>query len=166
MPPISAPAPVPPPTATAVRLPLPLTVTRIVRGLQSCRRAPYVDRGQGDCQVTPSPLNFPGDLDSTTVPVTPAPDGIATSPCTATERARVPVKVSPSWAVLVSRVLPMTNHNAGARRNHDRRWWRGRGCRGRRLGHLLVLARAPSADPVQEPSADLARAPSGRLQAG
>src|SRR5579875_1160708 len=56
---------------------------------------------------TPAPLNLPGDLDSTTVPVTPAPAGIATSPLTATGRASVPVKVSPSFAVLVSMVLPM-----------------------------------------------------------
>src|SRR5208337_4220765 len=56
---------------------------------------------------TPSPLNFPGDLDWTTVPVTPAPDGIATSPCTETARAREPVKVSPALADLVLIVLPM-----------------------------------------------------------
>src|SRR5208282_1014892 len=56
---------------------------------------------------TPSPLNLPGDLDSTTVPVTPAPARIATSPCTATECANEPVKVSPSCAVFVSRVLPI-----------------------------------------------------------
>src|SRR5208337_534159 len=56
---------------------------------------------------TPAPLNFPGDLDSTTAPVTPEPDGMATSPCTATARAKEPVKVSPSWAVFVSSVLPM-----------------------------------------------------------
>src|SRR5271165_6232117 len=55
----------------------------------------------------PSPLNFPGDLDWTTVPVTPAPLAIATSPCTATARTSVPVNVSPSWAVFVSSVLPI-----------------------------------------------------------
>src|SRR5208282_1090735 len=55
----------------------------------------------------PSPLNLPGDFDSTTVPVTPAPAGMTTSPSTATEWARVPVKVSPAFAVLVSMVLPM-----------------------------------------------------------
>src|SRR5271169_2028046 len=55
----------------------------------------------------PSPLNFPGDLAWTTVPVTPAPDGIATSPCTETPRAKEPVKVSPALAVFVSIVLPM-----------------------------------------------------------
>src|SRR5271165_862041 len=56
---------------------------------------------------TPSPLNFPGDLDSTTVPATPAPAGMATSPCTETACANEPVKVSPALAVLVSIVLPM-----------------------------------------------------------
>src|SRR5580700_8471882 len=55
----------------------------------------------------PAPLNRPGDLASTTVPATPAPEGIATTPSTATDWASVPVKESPVFAVLVSMVLPM-----------------------------------------------------------
>src|SRR4051794_11016656 len=55
----------------------------------------------------PAPLNLPGDLASTTVPLTPAPEAIATSPSTETGWASVPVKVSPLFAVLVSMVLPM-----------------------------------------------------------
>src|SRR5579863_3640090 len=51
---------------------------------------------------TPSPLNLPGDLASIIVPATPAPAGIATTPFTLTECARLPVKESPGFAVLVS----------------------------------------------------------------
>ena len=56
---------------------------------------------------SPSPLKRPGDLASTTVPATPAPAGITTTPLTAIAWASVPVNESPGFAVLVLMVLPM-----------------------------------------------------------
>src|SRR5580693_8245025 len=90
----------------------------------------------------PAPLNRPGDLASTTVPATPAPEGIATTPSTATDWASVPVKESPALAVLVSIVLPMRTTRL---------------CRLEPpTGEEEVAAGAglaPSAERVQEPSA-------------
>src|SRR5579864_5036954 len=56
---------------------------------------------------TPSPLNLPGDLTLTTLPLTPAPAGIASTPPTLTGRATEPVKLSPALAVFDVRLVPM-----------------------------------------------------------
>src|ERR1019366_3356267 len=55
----------------------------------------------------PSPLNLPGDFTLTTLPLTPAPAGITTTPPTATGRAKEPVKVSPGFAVFEVMLFPM-----------------------------------------------------------
>src|SRR5208283_4589488 len=55
----------------------------------------------------PSPLNLPGDLTLTTAPDTPAPAGMATTPCTVTACASEPLNGSPLLADLEVMVLPM-----------------------------------------------------------
>src|SRR5579875_1854143 len=55
---------------------------------------------------TAAPLNLPADLASVTVPVTVDPAGIAVTPPTTTEFARVPVKLSPAALVLELSVVP------------------------------------------------------------
>src|SRR5580700_6767377 len=55
----------------------------------------------------PSPLNLPCPLDATTVPVTGAPARRTVTPCTRTDCASVPVKVSPTLLFLALTVSPI-----------------------------------------------------------
>ncbi len=58
----------------------------------------------------PSPLNLPCPLDATTVPVTGAPARRTVTPCTRTDCASVPVKVSPTLLFLALTVCSHPDH--------------------------------------------------------